>query len=80
PRPYPFKVILKNSYPIINDDIHFLLNQPHIAYVHITINGIQIPLLATRRHDNTFLLKFRPILAGDYSIILKDYIGQLILV
>ncbi|CAF3702812.1 unnamed protein product, partial [Rotaria sp. Silwood1] len=79
PRPYPFKVILKNSYPIINDDIHFLLNQPHIAYVHITINGIQIPLLATRRHDNTFLLKFRPILAGDYSIILKDYIGQLIL-
>ncbi|CAF4249376.1 unnamed protein product, partial [Rotaria sordida] len=64
--------------PLINSDVHFLIDQPHVAYVHITINGIQIPLVAVRRHDDTFLLKFRPILAGDYLIILKDYIGQLI--
>ncbi|CAF3856128.1 unnamed protein product [Rotaria sordida] len=78
PRPYPFKILLQNSYPLINSDVHFLIEQPHVAYVHITINGIQIPLVAVRRHDDTFLLKFRPILAGDYLIILKDYIGQLI--
>ncbi|CAF1001104.1 unnamed protein product [Rotaria sordida] len=78
PRPYPFKILLQNSYPLINSDVHFLIDQPHVAYVHITINGIQIPLVAIRRHDDTFLLKFRPILAGDYLIILKDYIGQLI--
>ncbi|CAF4296348.1 unnamed protein product, partial [Rotaria magnacalcarata] len=49
---------------------------PHIAYVHITIHGMEIPIQAARRNDDTFLLKFRPAIAGDYSIILKDYIEQ----
>jgi len=46
--------------------------------VHITINGIEIPLQAARRNDDTFLLKFRPTIAGDYSIILKDFMEQTI--
>ncbi len=40
------------------------------------MNGIEIPLQAARRNDDTFLLKFRPTIAGDYSIILKDFLEQ----
>jgi hypothetical protein len=53
-----------------------LVDLPHIAYVHITINGMEIPIQAARRNDDTFLLKFRPIIAGDYSIVLKDFLEQ----
>ncbi len=35
-----------------------------------------IPIQAARRNDDTFLLKFRPTLAGDYSIVLKDFLEQ----
>ncbi len=44
--------------------------------VNVTINTVNIPLQAARRNDDTFLLKFRPIIAGDYSIILKNQMGQ----
>lgn len=37
---------------------------------------MEIPIQAARRNDDTFLLKFRPIIAGDYSIVLKDFIEQ----
>lgn len=53
-----------------------IVDLPHIAYVHVTINSIEIPIQAARRNDDSFLLKFRPSIAGDYSIILKDYIEQ----
>ncbi|CAM4895437.1 unnamed protein product [Rotaria socialis] len=76
PRRYPFKVLLQQLYPLVNTDVHLLIDLPHIAYVHITINGMEIPIQAARRNDDTFLLKFRPTIAGDYSIILKDYIEQ----
>ncbi|CAF1412638.1 unnamed protein product, partial [Rotaria sordida] len=76
PRRYPFKVLLQQPYPIINVDVHFLIDLPHIAYVHVSINNIEVPIQAARRNDDTFLLKFRPTLAGDYSIVLKDYIEQ----
>lgn len=33
---------------------------------------MDVPIQAARRADNTFLLKFRPLIAGDYSIFLKD--------
>jgi len=44
--------------------------------VNVTINTVNIPLQAARRNDDTFLLKFRPIIAGDYLIILKNQMGQ----
>ncbi|CAF1673935.1 unnamed protein product, partial [Adineta ricciae] len=75
-RRYPFKVFLQHPYPLTNIDVHLLIDLPHIAYVHVTINGTEIPLQAARRNDDTFLLKFRPITAGDYSIILKDFLEQ----
>jgi hypothetical protein len=37
---------------------------------------MEIPIQAARRNDDTFLLKFRPTIAADYSIILKDFIEQ----
>jgi hypothetical protein len=37
---------------------------------------MEIPIQAARRNDDTFLLKFRPTMAGDYSIVLKDFIEQ----
>ncbi|CAF3728092.1 unnamed protein product [Rotaria sp. Silwood1] len=76
PRRYPFKVLIQQPYPIVNVDVHLLIDLPHIAYVHVTINNIEIPIQAARRNDDTFLLKFRPTIAGDYSIVLKDYIEQ----
>ncbi|CAM4749067.1 unnamed protein product [Rotaria magnacalcarata] len=79
PRLYPFKILLQNAYPLVNTDLHFLLDHPHVAYVQITINGMKVPLLATRQHNDTFLLKFRPTIAGDYLITLKDFLGQHIL-
>jgi hypothetical protein len=39
---------------------------------------MEIPLQAARRADDTFLLKFRPIIAGEYSIILKDLAEKLL--
>ena len=53
-----------------------IVDLPHVVYVHITIDTIKIPLQAARRNDDTFLLKFRPIIEGDYLIILKNYMGQ----
>ncbi|CAF3378932.1 unnamed protein product [Rotaria socialis] len=79
PRLYPFKILLQNAYPLVDTDVHFLVDHPHVAYVHITINGMKVPLLATRQHNDTFLLKFRPTIAGDYLITLKDFLGQHIL-
>ena len=59
---------------------HFLLarlvDNPQVAFVHVTINGVEVPLQAARRADDTFLLKFRPMIAGDYSIVLKDFLEQ----
>jgi len=37
---------------------------------------MKIPIQIIRKNNNTFLLKFRPNLAGDYLIILKDFNGQ----
>ncbi|CAF3195269.1 unnamed protein product [Rotaria sp. Silwood2] len=76
PRRYPFKVLIQQPYPLVNVDIHLLIDLPHIAYVHVTINNMEVPIQAARRNDDTFILKFRPTIAGDYSIILKDYIEQ----
>lgn len=91
PRRYPFKILLSSPYPLVNTDIHLLsmsfscnnidflfilVDIPHIAYVQITVNNIEVPIQAARRNDNTFLLKFRPIIAGDYSIILKNFHEQ----
>lgn len=56
-----------------------LVDLPHIAYVHVSINGMEVPIQAARRHDDTFLLKFRPTIAGDYSIVLKDFVEQPVL-
>jgi hypothetical protein len=44
--------------------------------VYITINEMKIPIQIIRKSNNKFLLKFRPNLAGDYLIILKDFNGQ----
>lgn len=53
-----------------------LVDLPQVAYIHIYINGMEVPIQAVRRNDDTFLLKFRPTIAGDYSIILKDFLEQ----
>ena len=66
-----FQIILINLFNKIVD-------LPHIAYVHIKVNASEIPIQAARRNDDTFLLKFRPTIAGEYSIILKDSIEQAI--
>lgn len=60
----------------LNRFCFLLVDLPHIAYVQITINSIEVPIQAARRNDDTFLLKFRPIIAGDYSIVLKDFLEQ----
>lgn len=63
---------------LYSQKIFVLVDLPQIAYIHVAINGKEIPIQAARRNDDTFLLKFRPLIAGDYSIILKDYIEQFI--
>ncbi len=55
------------------------MDRLHLAYVHITINETKIPLETIHKNENKFLFKFRPIIAGDYIIILKDSNGQSIL-
>jgi hypothetical protein len=35
-----------------------------------------IPLQMVHKTDQTALLKFQPIFAGDYSIVFKDFNGQ----
>ena len=42
----------------------------------MTINELEVPLQAARRPDDTFLLKFRPTIAGEYAITLKDFLGE----
>lgn len=53
-----------------------LVDNPQVAFVHVTINGVEVPLQAARRADDTFLLKFRPMIAGEYSVALKDLLEQ----
>ncbi|CAF1398822.1 unnamed protein product [Adineta steineri] len=76
PRRYPFKIILKRAYPAVNDDVHLLIDLPHVVYVHVMKDTTKIPLQTARRNENTFLLKFRPVIEGDYLIILKNHMGQ----
>lgn len=67
------------SFIIIIYFFYSIVDHRDVAYVQITINGMQVPVLANRRADDTFLLKFRPTNAGDYLIALKNITGQLIL-
>lgn len=53
------------------------MDLPHIAYVYVTINELKIPVQVFRQNPQTFLLKFRPSIAGDYLVTLKDFHGQL---
>ncbi|UJR14889.1 hypothetical protein I4U23_001873 [Adineta vaga] len=76
PRRYPFKIVLQRAYPVVNDDVHLIIDLPHVVYVNITKDTMKIPLQAARRNDDKFLLKFRPTFEGDYLIILKNYMGQ----
>lgn len=56
-----------------------LVDLPQVVYVNITKDSMKVPLQAARRNDNTFLLKFRPMIEGDHLILLKNYLGQPIL-
>ncbi len=56
----------------------YLVDLPHVAYVQIYISEMKIPLQLLQKNNNTYLLKFRPLIAGDYLIILKDINGQAI--
>ncbi len=53
-----------------------IVDLPRVAYVHIIINEMKIPLQIIRQTNDTYLLAFRPTVAGDYSIFLKDFHEQ----
>jgi len=55
-----------------------LVTHPNITYIDITLKNQSVPLQLIQKTQQTYVVKFHPLIAGDYSIFFKDSTGQIL--
>ena len=83
PTPYPLintdiHLLSKSVFAIV---VHLFFSLPivehsRLAHVNITLKEMVIPFQIIQQTSQRFLLRFRPIFTGEYSIVLTDSTGQ----